>query len=78
MNFALSQFLCLAVSLCVSVSFCMCARVCRVCVCVWVGGWGVRALSLSLSLFFSDASHNYELIRCSAALFAGCMLIICN
>ena len=32
----------------------------------------------SLSLFFSNTSHNYELIRCSAALFAGCMFIICN
>ena len=34
--------------------------------------------ALTASVFFSDTSHNYELIRCSAALFAGCMLIICN
>ena len=35
-------------------------------------------LSVFASVFFSHISHNYELIRFSAALFAGCMLIICN
>ena len=37
----------------------------------------IRIRRWTTSVFFSDASHNYELIRCSAALFAGCLLIIC-
>ena len=34
--------------------------------------------ALTASVFFSDTSLNYELIRCSTALLAGCMLTACN
>ena len=37
----------------------------------------MKGAELSLSLFLS-VCLSYELIRCSAALFAGCMLKICN
>ena len=40
-----------------------------------------RECYLSLTVFIRLAlitSHNYELIKYSTALFAGCMLIICN
>ena len=68
-----SVSLSLSLSLSVSVSVSLCVSLweyCSLSLCLF--------LSLSLFSFPLLCSHNHELIRCSAALFACCMLIICN